>query len=81
MHARSNHKCPHLQPGEVPTCSADREALRIPPQDHLARVCLTELHRRCEIFRCFLGLRVAKIEGSGEGTRGGARPPKLAAKR
>jgi hypothetical protein len=44
----------------VATCSADLDAVRIPTQDYVARVCLTDQHRRCEVFRRYLGIRLAK---------------------
>ena len=62
MPGRSHPRCPCLQHGGAAICVADREAVRIPPQDQLARVCLTDLHRRCEIFRAFVGLRIARRE-------------------
>lgn len=55
-------KCPCLRQDVTPTCSADTEALRIPAQEHLERLCLTTEHRRCEIFRRFLGLRIVPRE-------------------
>lgn len=44
--------------GITATCAADTEAVRIPPHDQLAQVCRTALHRRCELFRGFLGFSV-----------------------
>jgi len=56
---RPNMQCPCLRQGIVGICAADRDAVRIPPQDHIVRICQTDLHRRCEIFRCFRGMRLA----------------------
>ena len=56
---RPNMPCPCLRQSIVGTCAADRDAIRIPTQDHIARVCLTDLHRRCELFRGFRGMRLA----------------------
>jgi hypothetical protein len=63
-------KCPCLRQEVTPTCSADTEALRIPVHEHLERFCLTGEHRRCEIFRRSLGLRVVPRETWGTGTAG-----------
>jgi hypothetical protein len=65
-------KCPCLRQDVTPTCSADTEALRIPAHEHLERFCLTGEHRRCEIFRRSLGLRIVPREaewGAGSGAR------------
>jgi len=51
-------KCPCLYSSIAPICSADTETMRVPTSEQLARGCLTEQHRRCEIFRRFLGLPV-----------------------
>jgi len=52
-------KCPCLHSGIAPICSADTEMMRIPTAEQQARACLTDQHRRCDIFRRFLGLPVA----------------------
>ena len=59
MGIKPTMKCPCLYSSIAPICSADTETMRIPTPDQLARGCLTEQHRRCEIFRRFLGLPVA----------------------
>jgi len=48
-------KCPCLYSATVPICRADTEAMRIPPSEHLNAICLGGQHRRCELFRGFLG--------------------------
>jgi hypothetical protein len=34
--------------------------MRIPPADHLSRFCVTDLHRRCELYRSFRGLLMVR---------------------
>ena len=57
-------KCPCLYSSVAPICSADTETMRIPTPDQLARGCLTDQHRRCEIFRRFLGLPVGPLQAT-----------------
>jgi hypothetical protein len=64
---RAHPKCPCLREGVVTTCAADTEAVRIPTQFYVARICVTDLHRRCEVFRRFRGVRLAKPRESREG--------------
>ena len=59
MRQRSNAKCPCLREDVVATCSADTDAIRIPPHDHVVRFCLTDAHRRCDIFRRYVAMRLA----------------------
>ena len=60
MRRRSNPMCPCLRQQPVATCSADTDAVRIPPQEYVARFCLTDAHRRCDVFRRHLGMRLAE---------------------
>ena len=53
-------RCPCLYGETAPVCRADTEALRIPAPDHLSRFCLSAYHRRCDVYRHFLGVLVAK---------------------
>ena len=55
-------KCPCLYSAGVPLCRADTEALRIPPAEHLGRFCLGGKHRRCTLFRGFLGALTTRPE-------------------
>ena len=51
--------------------------MHVPAAEHLARFCMTERHRRCEVFRSFLdALTVKPGQGRLEG-RGATAPPPL----
>jgi len=55
-------KCPCLYGAVAPIYRADTESMRIRPVGQLDRCCLTERHRRCDLFRRFLGMFTERPE-------------------
>ena len=53
-------KCPCLLNAVTPICRADTQAMRIPPVEHLSRLCLSERYRGCDVYRRFLGALAAE---------------------
>ena len=55
-------KCPCLYSAVAPVYRVDTESMRIRPVGRLDRGCLTERHRRCDLFRRFLGMFTERPE-------------------